>query len=302
MSDLFELFGWMIYLPFISLLEIASAVFIMLFMYYSAKHRNQTLSAGWYICGFLFGFWTLIVFLIKRKDFPGADTKKCPHCGCIYPETFEECQNCHIVLPQIDKDAKKKEHKLSKIFCAATIISYVIAFTFITISSVTLAKDIVGDVLDDLGTNRIAVNGVYYDKKGNSYEDENDVLLYDEDGHVYTYTGEEAEDDDFYSYVEYYYVREDGKKYAEYDCYVTEDGWFYCDKAGVLEYVEYDTTSMTEEELDEYYDSLMNDEEEEYKYYDSPYSDKEGNKYYWAIEASWNEKGELITAENDIGY
>ena len=36
-----------------------------------------------------------------------------------------------------------------------------------------------------------------------------------------------------------------------------------------------------------------------YKYYNDYYVDEEDNKYYWAEEASWNEKGELITAEND---
>lgn len=295
-----EMFGWMVYLPFVSLLQIAAAVFISLFMYYSAKHRNKTLSAGWYICGFLFGFWTLIVFLIKRKDFPGPEVKTCFHCGCVYPSETEECLNCHVILPQINEETKKKEHKLSKIFCTASVISYVAVFVLVSIAGITMTKNILDGVFGELGSNKISVEGVFYDKKGNSYEDENEVLFYDEAGHVYTYTVIEEVDDDMFAYEEYYYVREDGQKYDAFDCYVTEDGWFYCDKAGMLEYYILDTSTMSEDELDKYYEQQMEDEFEEYRYYDYPYMDADGNIYYDAIEASWNEKGELIVAENDV--
>ena len=40
-------------------------------------------------------------------------------------------------------------------------------------------------------------------------------------------------------------------------------------------------------------------EEQDYRYYYDRYIDKEGNFYYYAEEVSWNEKGEIITAEND---
>lgn len=300
MYDLYELFGWTIFLPLISLFQIAAAVFVMLFMYHSARHRNQTLSAGWYICGFLFGLWTLIVFLATRKDFPGPDTKKCPYCGCIFPSTFEECQNCHMPLPVSDEEMKKKDHKLSKIFCTLAVVFYVLIIAGTVTVSVAMVNDIIGTAMGEYSGNRIAVDGLYYDKMGNSYEDEDAVLLYDKDGHIYTYTEEEITDDDYYTYTEWYYVRDDGKLYAEYDCYVTEDGWFYCDKAGLLEYYTPESASMTEEELDAYYENLMADTEDEYKYYDYPLNDSDGNKYYCAYEASWNANGELITAENDI--
>ena len=35
------------------------------------------------------------------------------------------------------------------------------------------------------------------------------------------------------------------------------------------------------------------------RYYEDRYIDEEGNLYYYADEVSWNEKGEIITAEND---
>lgn len=302
MYDSLSSLGFMVFWPILSVLQILSVVFSLLFMYHSARHRNQILSVGWYICGFLFGMWTLIAFLVKRKDFPGPDTKKCVQCGNVYPDVLDECQNCHVPLPQTDAQEKTRHKKLSRIFGIAAIVTYVA----VMITAIVIVVSTVKNTMNYLDLNfvdegfKISVDAVYYDKKGNSYEAEKDVLLYDEDGHVYTYTASE-EIDDTLSY-DGYYVREDGKKYDAIDCYVTQDGWFYCDKAQALEYYYADLTTLTEEELDNYYDELMEEEDAqaEYKYYDYPYMDTDGNVYYDALEASWNEKGELIVAENDI--
>lgn len=301
--DMDGFFNFMILIPVLSVLEVTSVIFSLLFMHYSAKYRNKELSVGWYICGFLFGICTLIVFLVKRKDFPGPEAKKCFQCGNNFPDIILECPNCHIMLPEINHDEKKKQKKLGRGFGVAFIITY-IAIIIVGILIGVFWMDNLDSYMDYLDADvRISVDGVFYDKKGNSYEDEDSVLLYDEHGHTYTYTVEEVtdEDDEIFGYEGYYYVRDDGKKYDLYDCYVTEDGWFYCDKAWELEFYSVDTSTMTEEELDEYYDKLMmDDSSKEYKYYDYPYVDKKGNIYYSADEASWNAKGELITAENDI--
>ncbi|MBR4049369.1 MAG: hypothetical protein IKK09_02625 [Clostridia bacterium] len=289
-----------VYIPVVAVLEILSVLFSLLFMHYSAKYRNQKLSAGWYVCGILFGFWTIIVFLIKRKDFPGEDAKVCAQCGDVYLKDAVQCPKCGTDLPEANADEKKKQKKLSRIFGAAIVVTFIVAVAVGIIFGVVFSEGVIDDKLLDENY-RIAVNGVYYDKMGNSYEDETEVLLYDEEGRIYTYTLEEVADkeDDFFSYEEEYYVRDDGKKYLIYDCYVTQDGWFYCDKAYELEMYSPDTSTMTEEELDAYYEGNMELYEADYKYYDYPYADKEGNLYYDAYEASWNEKGELITAEND---
>ncbi len=286
------------FFPIMGVLEVLTVIFSILFMHYSAKHRNQQLSLGWYICGVLFGFWTLIIFLIKRKDFPGQKTKVCYQCGDKYPDSFKMCTQCLIDLPEINAEEKKKEEKLSKIFGVLIIITFIAT----VITGILFGAALVSgfDELLDM-TDRIAVNEVYYDKKGNSYEDESSVLLYDEEGRVYTYTEIEINDtdDEMLSYTDYYYVRDDGKKYSFYDCYVTDEGWFYCDKGGLLVPFEEDTASMSEEELDAYYQESLEKNENSYRYYDYKYTDKDGNVYYTAYEASWNEKGELITAEND---
>ncbi|MBQ7118332.1 MAG: hypothetical protein IJN88_08995 [Clostridia bacterium] len=204
-----------------------------------------------------------------------------------------------IDLPEINSEEKAKQKKRSKIFGAGIIATYVAAL----ITGIVLGASMISgfdDLLDM--TDRIEVNGVFYDKMGNSYEDDKSVLLYSEDGRVYTFSEIEItnEDDELLSYTDYYFVRDDGEKYSAYDCYVTQDGWFYCDRGGFLEPFEADTASMNEEELEAYYQEQLESNSSEYRYYDYPYTDKKGNVYYNGTEASWNEKGELITAENDI--
>ena len=178
-----------------SLLRVLIVVFSLLFMHFSAKHRNQKLSAAWYVCGVIFGFWTLIVFLVKRKDFPGENMKVCPQCGVRYPENFVVCSNCVIDLPENISEEKQKQKTLSRLFALLLVLLYV-AEVVLAIVVTLKVKDFVAEEL--FNTNyRISVDGVFYDKKGNSYEDENDVLLYDENGGVYKYVeiGKDYEND-----------------------------------------------------------------------------------------------------------
>lgn len=289
-----------VYISVTMIAEILLAVFSLLFIHYSAKLRNQKLSAGWYICAVLFGFWTILVFLIKRKDFPGEDAKMCMQCGDVYLKDAVQCPKCGTILSETDAVEKKKLKNRSRIFGVAVLVVFVASVVAGIVFGVIFGEKIVDDELPDESC-RIAVNGVYYDKLGNSYENESEVLLYDEDGRIYTYMLENIydEEDAFFLYEEEYFVRDDGKKYLACDCYVTQDGWFYCDKSYSLEMYSPDTSTMTEAELDAYYEENMALYEADYKYYDYPYADKDGNFYYEAKEASWNEKGELITAEND---
>ena len=286
----------MVYLWYlgVAFFEILLVISGLLFMYYSAKHRNKQLHVGWYICGVFFTEWTLICFLVKRKDFPKADSKVCYMCDENNSEEAVQCEKCGAPLPHVNAQEKQKDKKLSRKFGTAVICSLILAVVVAVVGIVLTFTD---DFNFDM-TDRIAVDGVFYDKKGNVYEDGDDVLLYDESGNAYTYTVEECTDSDGWTYDEYFYISDDGKKYLAYDCYVTEDGWFYCDKAGVLEIGYEDTSSMSEEELDEYYKNRI-ETYGEYRYYNDPYTDAEGNRYYDAYEASWNEKGELITAKND---
>lgn len=296
-----EMYDIMSFFPFISLINLLTTAFCILFMHYSAKHRNHQLGLGWYVCGVFFGIWTVLVFLLKRKDFPGPDLKVCPSCGNKCPVNYEVCNRCLVELPEINTEEKAKQKKLSKIFGTGLIVTELTAFFIGSVMGVVMFRQIMDIAMGDYDSGyRISVNGVFYDKKGNAYENENDVLLYDQEGRIYTHSVEKVTAEEGYEYDEYYYVRDDGEKYYESDCYVTNDGWFYCDKGGLLEYYYPDTENMSEEELDAYYKEKMENDESEYKYYDDYLVDKKGNVYYCAYEASWNEKGELITAENDV--
>ncbi|MBQ6930950.1 MAG: hypothetical protein IJN38_02375 [Clostridia bacterium] len=292
------------YFGVLSVLEILVKLFTLLFMHYSAKSRNKKLKGSWYVCGVLFSFWTLVVFLIRRSDFPGEEAKHCKLCGEIYLKEAEHCPKCSVELAESDKAEKQKQKKISRIFFALLVVTSVTSTVFSFAFGEDAVEELLGEewfdeeMLDE--SSRIAVDGVFYDKTGNSYENENDVLLYDEEGRIYTYTLETTQNEhDLFPYEEEYYVRDDGKKYLAYDCYVTQDGWFYCDKACELEMYYVDLSTLSKEELDAYYEENVEMAERDYKYYDYPYTDEEGNLYYDANEASWNEKGELISAEND---
>ena len=289
------LIGLSVFAVLTAVLSTAAIVFTLVYMHYYSKYANKKLSVLWYVFAVLFGGITLIVFLIEKKSFPGPDTKVCNQCGDRFASAFQICPKCLIELPVNNAVQKLKYKKISKISGIAVIITYVLSL---------IAGIILGAFMSDYITeyeygdvhNRIAVNDVFYDKKGIAYENEDDVLLYDEEGRIYSLISEADEDEPFYE--EYYYVRDDGEKYFLYDCYVSEDGWFFCDKAMQLVPYEEDTSSMTEEELDEYYNSLL-ESDYGYRYYDYPSVDKNGTLYYYAYEASWNSYGELITAEND---
>lgn len=295
------------YYPILALVGMMTTAFCVLFMHFSAQHRNHKLGIGWYICGILFNIWTVFVFLLKRKDFPGPDLKVCPSCGNRCPLSYEVCNRCLVELPEVDTQEKAKQKKLSKIFGIGIIVSWVVSLLAgVVIGSTMMSKmfDIIGDYeyWDEYSENyRIDVDGVYYDKKGIAYENETEVPLYDKEGRTYTYTVETNENagEPVYYPEEEYYIRDDGEKYLAYDCYVTEEGWFYCDKAYTLDYYNPDTGKMTLAELDEYYRIQVNQKGDGYRYYYDYLVDRDGNKYFAAYEASWNENGELITAEND---
>lgn len=293
----------------IDTVSMVSSVLLLLFMNFSAKHRNKKLSAGWYICGFLFPFITFFVFLSQRKKFPGPTTKVCYQCENRYPESFQMCTRCLIDLPEIDEAENAKNEKKAKIFCIGYILTTVVTFVAAIALGISVAAA-VEDELTALGTNRLGVpdergNLVYYDKMGNFYEDPYAVVIYDKDGNTYTYTTESNE-----LFDETFYVSEQGDKYDSYSCYVDLEGNFYYDKDGEIwcdfEEDEYEDDEESyegpqepgKENFDDIYSDIMADIEN-YRYYDDVLTDGKGNFYYWAEDASWNEKGELITAKND---
>lgn len=292
--------------------QMLATVSLLLFMHFSAKHRNYKLSLGWYIAGFFFPAIAGLVFLSKRKRFPGPNMKVCPICGDKYPEVYQVCGRCLIDLPENVTAEKKKEKTISKAFGWGFVVLYsvfcisIVVFVGSMVSYIFEAVDAADDSL------RIACTAedgskVYYDRNANAYEDAYDVIIYGKDGETYTY--EEDEEVDEYGYNMTYYVSSEGEKFVSYDCYVDEEGYFFYDEDYTLFFPDSDYESEDYEEplieepesFDEFIDLLLSEITEftNYKFYENYCVDEEGNKYYWADEASWNQKGELITAQSD---
>ena len=304
-----------------TVLQVAYILFLLLFMHFSAKHRNHKLSPGWYVAGVFFSPITALVFLSKRKKFPGANMKVCPICGDKYPEVYQVCGRCLIDLPENKEGEKKKEKSLSKVFGWLFVVIYVVT-SIVTLAVATYTASYViekfggmeGLLNDSYRMMCTDENGnkVFYDKKGNVYESGLDVPLYGEDGEVYTFVTTEEIDE--YGEYKTVYVNEEGEEFISYLCYVTEDGFFYYDADDELVYPEVEYEEDFEEDvydkeypedpdsikamIDLYFDEVIGFYSD-YRYYDDYLVDEDGTKYYWSDEASWNEKGELITAEND---
>lgn len=295
-----------IFSPIISLLQILSLVFVILYMNYTAKYKNHDLSVVWYILAVFFPVPVAIAFAIKSRKFRHENTKVCSQCGDKYPETFSMCSRCLIDLPELDDPKRMKKKKLGKIFCVsfwvvtvATIVTFVLLFVTIIEETFSMLK--YEDALNPsyrIGFLDENDEFIYYDKEGNTYTDPNEVIIYGKDGEAYTPTVKEEEFGAIFggAYDYIYYVDEDGNEYDSYLCYVDEEGYFYFDKDCEIDWDDSDYDYDLEEELENCEDWF---DEENYRYYDDVYVDDEGNVYYYADEASWNEKGKLITAEND---
>ena len=295
-----------IFSPIISVLIILTVVFLVLYMNYTSKYKNHDLSVAWYIIGFLFPHPTAIAFGIKSKKFRHENTKVCSQCGDKYPETFSMCSRCLIDLPELDDPQRMKKKKLGTIF--GVLFYAVTVLTVIAVAClVVLVFNQTMDMFETLDTSyRIGItdeNGetVYYDREGNAYTDPYAVLIYGRDDEVYTYTTIDdatVEDGDAFYFENNVYIDEDGNEYDPYNCYVDEEGYFFYDENFEIIWDDSDYDYEVEEDYEIDFDDMLA-EEYNYRYYQDRYVDDDENVYYYADEVSWNEKGEIITAEND---
>ncbi len=311
-----------------NLMSMAAIVLLLVFMHYSAKNRNHKLSAGWYICGFLFPLFTAIAFYKKRNSFGRENMRVCRNCENEYPVDLDACPECEEPLPEIIADEIQQNQKIEK---HAGRAFWAVYLTCLTASVITLAVTLIplfqlyGQLTEEIDTidERISLtdeggNKVFYDSKGNAYLGSDSVAIYDKKGNRYTYSDEYiVEHDDSFEDVGPCYVSEDGESF-DYDLvYVDENGWFVYDEKNEFrrsdefnkmlmgddfyydeasdQFFYHDGGIVSEEDITAHmYNVFLN-----YRYYEMPYYDEDGAAYYHASEASWNEKGELITAEND---
>lgn len=273
----------------------------MLYMHFTAKYKNQDLSLGWYIFAFFFPVLAAIVFAIKSKKFRHENSKVCSQCGDKYPETFSMCSRCLIELPDLDDPKRMQKKKLGKIFALVLAVVTVATIVMSVVFGVAIIEEAINlseyNESDRIAIETVAGETLYFDKMGEVYYQADHVPLYDRDGEIYTRIIQEVEDVEFGgTYKVAYYVDSQDNEYDPYNCYVDEDGYFYYDENYEIDW---DYSDYDEEDLEDLEDSEEWFDEENYRYYQDRYVDEEGKIYYYADQASWNEKGELITAEND---
>ena len=288
-----------IFSPIISVLNVLSLISLVLYMHYTAKYKNHELSVAWYILAFFFPLPTAIAFAVKSKKFRHENTKVCVQCGDKYPETFTMCSRCLIDLPELDDPSRMKKKKLGKIFCGVFWVSMIALIVAVVTFIGIVAKQTLDLIpFDNNFSYRIPVETVageklYLDREGNVYTDPWEVVIYDKDGKTYTYEIKEVEDEEYGVYEDSFYVDEDGNNYESFCCFVDEEGYFYYDEDDEIYWDDSDYDYEAEYDFDDLF------EEQDYRYYEDRYIDEEGNIYYDADDVSWNEKGEIITAEND---
>lgn len=247
--------------------------------------KNKT---AWCVLSFLFSTIVPIIYACCRSSAKKKLARLCLTCNTVVTEPmYDLCPNCNsfALQPIPPEDAQKKE-KSSKIICVIAIVCYVIGWVLSTISSTTVLNSMVEWIdtyMADAGYYEeydeyydsydlhygYEVDGVYvyYDMKGNVYNDAEDVLFYDRMGNTYEY-----EDDEDY-YLGYKFEDQNGVEYDSYDAYVDSDGYFY-----------YDSESM-----------IMIDD-------DFNYCDDQGNLYYDPFEVSWNVDGAMVDFDGELIY
>lgn len=140
----------------------------------------------------------------------------------VYSRILEKRQ------PKTDKD--KKKVKRSRKLAIWAIFIYVVAIAVASVVIITTVASgaamlITGDVSSSDSFN----SEEYYDMKGNVYDDEYKVVLYDKQGNSYHI----EESPNGWNYDTYF-----DQNTTEYDmdlCYISRDGYFYYDKDSKLQ-------------------------------------------------------------------
>ena len=277
----------------ILILAALTRVFSILYIVFSCKHYNEDLSVGSCILAVFFPLIAVIIQLSRKKHFQGEGMKICRQCGEKLPPSFEVCPRCLASLDPYDEKKSNSSKTLSTVMLGVFSVSKAVLVISVVLLVGICTKSILdttNDMVRQYQRVSVTVDGkqMYFDKKGNSYENEEDVVLYAKDGTKYIY------DADTYCYVS------DKNEEFEIDyCYVDSDGWFYYDEDGslicktpdVADDVNEDFYSMKDKSIEEYLSGILSLDDFR------TYYDEKGNRYCAAAVASWNEKGELITTD-----
>lgn len=264
------------------ILSWAETACAILFIYFSSKYRNTKLPLRWYIFAFFMPLIAVLVYLFReRKYHKKIEVKVCEGCGKTYPANFEYCSDCLSELPEYKPEKKKQQKTLATVFVGLFAVLYI--FNLIS-GSYVISAGLKGFDAYASAESRIAFEDVdkalvYYDRNGEAYHDELDVVLYDREGNIYYFTFEEGE---------MCFYKDEGEDEWNEDnvligknCFIDESGYFVC----------FDENAPAR---------IIEDGNEPEYYFEAPYTDSEGNIYYSAFEASWTPEGELITSKEQL--
>ncbi|MBR0541232.1 MAG: hypothetical protein IJK26_03390 [Clostridia bacterium] len=168
---------------------------------------NRTL---WTFCAWLAPFATAICYFLYNRFTDKYDNNK------------------RLLLPE----EQNRLRKLSK-FVIASVISFTV-YAIIVVVSVII---IITSSVFGIANGEIDLN--YYDRYGNSYNTESEVVLYDRDGNKYYQENDDYKPSGLIDYITSKTFAEDGTVYKE-KIYLDEDGYIYYDKDNTLIYEAYD--------------------------------------------------------------
>jgi predicted nucleic acid-binding Zn ribbon protein len=284
MTDVFSLLTenigqYLLYAILIDVFVIAFRICFMLSIGFDCKSKSNKKQAMWMILCFFFPIVAGIIYACTRNKEVVNEQKVCTTCGTPLSESDNFCNNCgNSSFVYAENSNSTKHNKTSKVLFAVSVVLFVVYLVLYILTVVNMTSyilnydttdsDYYSDYYDfdyDYETHYgYTLNGktVYYDKNGNAYDDDDDVLYYDKDNNTYTYDDED-------------YVFEDGFG-DEFDfayCYVDSDGYFYFDEAG------YNGNSDATIYYSGKYDAYVDDDD---------------NIYYYADEVSWDADGNLV--------
>lgn len=275
------LMSYWLFLVLCCLFSLVFDVMIMLAIGFDLKSRGSENTTVWMILAFFFPVITGIVYAFKRDGIAADVPKTCVNCNHVVNAKAVFCSNCggnaftSFPVPGKEKNTKNKNIALTIGIVAIVISIMCSAFAFSSLFKsfgsldgffdriLDEAFDYDWDDYDDydweyqIERYGYDVDGktVYYDMKGNSYSDANDVLLYDSNSTAYKFDSEDQE-----------FETKDGKEYNMFCCYLDENGYLFYDGD----------------------DKLFSSAYEDY------YLDTDGNRFYYFENVSWNKDGKMV--------
>lgn len=118
----------------LSLLSIASSVFLGLCVYNDARAHCNSNAVMW---GVLSGFFWIaaVVYLCMRSS---AKSVSCLRCYQIYPSTFPACPTCGLPSPNAYRIGTPQQQEQWKKRCRLFLILYIVATVLTTILSIVV--------------------------------------------------------------------------------------------------------------------------------------------------------------------